>query len=464
MQHPLTHQGFEAQAKATPDAIAVVFEQHATSYQELNIAANQLARYLRYQSVGYGTPVGICVEQGLACVVAVLAVLKAGGTCVPMSPALADEQFETIVKAARVCHLVTQSALMPRLPTRGMELSIMDSSVTLHNLADLPGSNVIVNQVPDAPAFILYPPAFCAKAEVTTFSHRALMQLINTRNTTCRTPQSFLRLHPQAMDSAAVGWCHALHQGGRLVVGNDLLSCSLTDINNQLCTGQVDTLETTAGLYEVLLEVMAGQGANQLKQVILTDEILSDSLLEAHKRYVKACGHDITLFREFVDSHGQTVLHPVVVDMEDWPVLPTPAAYVAPQSELEKVLVALWAELLKEDAGKLGINDEFYSVGGNSVSLMQLTNRLEQVFGVSVSLGDIFIHKTVAHQAELLKRQRVDDGTRCIVRLNDCRADAKMFFIHPQDGAIYHYQGLACLLKGHSQCLWHSGQRADGQQ
>ena len=56
---------FEAQVARTPDAVAVVFEEHSLTYAELNTRANQLAHHLRAHGVGPEVVAGLCVERSL---------------------------------------------------------------------------------------------------------------------------------------------------------------------------------------------------------------------------------------------------------------------------------------------------------------------------------------------------------------------------------------------------------------
>ena len=85
-QNTCIHQWFEAQAKRTPDNIAVSFENQQLTYQELNQRANQLADYLQTLGVKSGVLVGLYVEPSLEMIVGLLGILKAGGTYVSIAP------------------------------------------------------------------------------------------------------------------------------------------------------------------------------------------------------------------------------------------------------------------------------------------------------------------------------------------------------------------------------------------
>ena len=60
------HEGFEAQAARTPDAIAAEYEGERVSYAELNRQANQVARRLRELGVGPEALAGVSMRAGLA--------------------------------------------------------------------------------------------------------------------------------------------------------------------------------------------------------------------------------------------------------------------------------------------------------------------------------------------------------------------------------------------------------------
>src|SRR5262249_53238382 len=70
---------FAAQVDKSPDAIAIMFEEHSLSYGELDARANQLAHHLRDLGVGPEVMVGLCVERSPEMIIGLLGILKAGG-------------------------------------------------------------------------------------------------------------------------------------------------------------------------------------------------------------------------------------------------------------------------------------------------------------------------------------------------------------------------------------------------
>ena len=107
---------FAAQAARTPDATAVVFEDTALTYAELDARANQLAHHLQGLGVGPEVVVGLCVERSLEMVVALLGILKAGGAYLPLDPDYPQGRLAFMLADAGAPVLVTRTALRDRLP------------------------------------------------------------------------------------------------------------------------------------------------------------------------------------------------------------------------------------------------------------------------------------------------------------------------------------------------------------
>jgi amino acid adenylation domain-containing protein len=120
------HEQFEAQARRTPDAVAVVYEDRQLTYAELNRRANRLAHHLRGLGVGPDVRVGICVERGFELLVAVLGVLKSGGAYLPLDPGYPRERLLDMVQDSAPVALLTQEALAGQLAGLDVPLLALD--------------------------------------------------------------------------------------------------------------------------------------------------------------------------------------------------------------------------------------------------------------------------------------------------------------------------------------------------
>ncbi|HEV7402757.1 MAG TPA: MupA/Atu3671 family FMN-dependent luciferase-like monooxygenase [Chthoniobacteraceae bacterium] len=109
----LLHEMFEAQAARTPDAVAVSDESSALTFAALDRRASDLARRL---PLGADVLAGIYLERSCDMAVALLAVLKAGGTYVPLDPGYPAERLAYMIRDARMPVILTNAALADSLP------------------------------------------------------------------------------------------------------------------------------------------------------------------------------------------------------------------------------------------------------------------------------------------------------------------------------------------------------------
>jgi amino acid adenylation domain-containing protein len=105
------HDLVDLQAAATPDAVAIRFEDTTLTYRELIGWAGWLASQLAAVGVTRETPVAIYLERSAELAVAILAVLKAGGAYVPLDPIYPPARLKAIATGAGVKIALTSAAL-----------------------------------------------------------------------------------------------------------------------------------------------------------------------------------------------------------------------------------------------------------------------------------------------------------------------------------------------------------------
>ncbi|WP_232303521.1 amino acid adenylation domain-containing protein [Pseudofrankia sp. DC12] len=98
---------FTAQVRRSPDAPALVAPQRRLTYRELGARVFQLARALRARGLGPEDVVGIRLARSAEMVIAVLAVMAAGGAFVPVEPAWPEARRRQVLAEARARLVVT---------------------------------------------------------------------------------------------------------------------------------------------------------------------------------------------------------------------------------------------------------------------------------------------------------------------------------------------------------------------
>ncbi|BCI54092.1 non-ribosomal peptide synthetase [Mycolicibacterium litorale] len=105
------HTAFTEAARRTPDAVALSWDGGTLSYREVDIAADRLAAALTGRGVGSETPVAIALSRGPDYVVAMLAVLKAGGMIVPLDPGMAGERIAEVLRQTAAPVVIDEALL-----------------------------------------------------------------------------------------------------------------------------------------------------------------------------------------------------------------------------------------------------------------------------------------------------------------------------------------------------------------
>ncbi|MEQ2026735.1 amino acid adenylation domain-containing protein [Xenorhabdus szentirmaii] len=169
------HQLIEQQVQRTPEAIAVEFGEERLTYAELDQNANQLAHFLIRKGVRTGSCVGLSVERSLEAIVCFLAILKAGGTYVPMDPHYPLERNRYVIGNAGLHLLITQDQFMADY--QDSEISLYSLESLLPQLSGFSTENPQVRISPESTAYIIYTSGSTGKPKGVPISHRSSCNL-----------------------------------------------------------------------------------------------------------------------------------------------------------------------------------------------------------------------------------------------------------------------------------------------
>jgi amino acid adenylation domain-containing protein len=216
---PATVHGlFEAQARRTPDAVALRCGDATLSYAELDRRAGELARRLRAAGVGRETVVAVCLERSPALVAALLGVLKAGGAYLPLDPTFPAARLALILEDARPAALLTERRVQAALPPNAIATVLCDDGATAAGPSD-PG---FPPGAPEDLAYVLYTSGSTGRPKGVEVPHRAVVNLLVSmgREPGFTADDALLAVTTIAFDIAALEIFLPLISGGRVILAD----------------------------------------------------------------------------------------------------------------------------------------------------------------------------------------------------------------------------------------------------
>ncbi|WP_377267734.1 amino acid adenylation domain-containing protein [Peterkaempfera sp. SMS 1(5)a] len=245
------HQAFELVAAATPDAVAVECLGRSLSYRELNSRSNRLAHRLRGLGVGANAPVALCLDRSPELVIALLAVLKAGGCYVALDPGAPAARRAALLADTGASVLITSSPLADEGSGTAVTLLLDGADPALDAASDTdPGLPAHGEQA----VYIAYTSGSTGAAKGVVVPHRAVLRLVRDRQLLPIGPDdAVLQFAPVAFDASTLELWTPLLNGARLVVqpaGRN----SPEEIADTVEQSRVTVMWLTAGLFHQMVE------------------------------------------------------------------------------------------------------------------------------------------------------------------------------------------------------------------
>ncbi len=109
-----------------------------------------------------------------------------------------------------------------------------------------------------------------------------------------------------------------------------------------------------------------------------------------------------------------------------------------PPTQLERDLSKIWARVLGVE--RVGLHDDFFSLGGDSLGAVELFLEIEKALGRSLPIGLLLEAGTVAQLAEQISSR---PPMKCVVPIQPCGNHPAFFCVHDLSGEIIQYRALA---------------------
>jgi amino acid adenylation domain-containing protein len=163
-----------AQAARTPRGVAVESESESLTYCELEERAGRLAPRLRARGVGAEVVVGVCLDRGPMCLVAVLAVLKAGGAYLPLDPDYPVERLSAMLADARAGLVLTVERYRRQIAAAAdLPLLLVDDATSPIEGTGAGAAVADTAVAPETAAYVMYTSGSTGRPKGIAVPHRA---------------------------------------------------------------------------------------------------------------------------------------------------------------------------------------------------------------------------------------------------------------------------------------------------
>ena len=273
---------FARRAAATPHAPAIVDDAVSLSYEEANARANRLAHHLRGQGIGPETVVGICLERSPELVLAVLAVLKAGGAYLPLDPEAPAERLGFMLADAGSRFLLTRRSMLGAVHTGEHVTTVLVDEPGLWSAE--PAADPETLTTPDNLAYVIYTSGSTGKPKGAMVRRDGMGNhlLAKIEDLGLSAGDSVVLNAPPAFDISVWQMLAPLVTGGRVRVVDAQTALDPQGLFGRVAEEEISILEVVPSLLRTALDFWdAGAGAPalpRLRRLVVTGEALPAGL------------------------------------------------------------------------------------------------------------------------------------------------------------------------------------------
>jgi amino acid adenylation domain-containing protein/non-ribosomal peptide synthase protein (TIGR01720 family) len=280
---------FEEQVVRTPLKIALVFEEHSMTYQELNQKANQLANLLRSKGVKPDSLVPICLERSLEMIVGILGILKAGGAYVPIDPLYPEDRIRFMIQDCNAGLVVTAQEGIVSLEN---EFEFINLSKDFESLEAFDTADLKPLAGPENLAYIIYTSGSTGKPKGVMIEHKNLVRLFKTDKPLFdfNDRDVWTMFHSFCFDFSVWEMYGALLYGGKLVIVPESCTKDTKVFAELVHHEQVTVLNQTPSAFQVLQEYMTSEFEEiPIRYVIFGGEALQPASLKTWNSSYPKC-------------------------------------------------------------------------------------------------------------------------------------------------------------------------------
>ncbi|WP_237307942.1 non-ribosomal peptide synthetase [Streptomyces alboflavus] len=269
---------FAGHVAAGPDRLAVVSGEQELTYQELDERANRLARVLTAHGVRRDSVVGLALPRSADQVVAVIAILKAGGCYLPLDPEYPAERLAYMLRDSAPPLVVTDTENVTSLPEGVCPALILDAPDTRAEVARESTEPPAVTSHPDQLAYVMYTSGSTGRPKGVGVTQRGVVRLSSESGYSDGAHERVLTQCAQAFDCNTYEQWFPLLKGGTLVIAPPGHVDTAT-LARLVAEHRLTAVMSSSGIFRVIAEEMP-EALRGLRETLTGGEVVPRGTFE----------------------------------------------------------------------------------------------------------------------------------------------------------------------------------------
>jgi amino acid adenylation domain-containing protein len=256
---------FERCVNAHPDKIALVSEDRIFTYDQLNREANKMARGLCLRGIRSGDIVALMLNRTEKMVIAMLAIIKANASYLPLNPAHPDERIIHILRDSAAHAVVVSAAFVARISTAFPAILVIDADQHQDRSGD---DNLHVSADASDWMYLLYTSGSTGKPKGVGVPHGAVLNLLDSMSNApgIQSDDRLLGVSNYTFDISVLEIFLPLINGATIVVISDRDEMNFEEVKNLIDVHNISLMQATPSLWSGLVNSQ-WKGKNDLKML-----------------------------------------------------------------------------------------------------------------------------------------------------------------------------------------------------
>ena len=246
------HEWFEAQAASTPSKIAIKTWSEELTYAELSRKSSDLAQRLMQKGVQRGSVVALLLERSPRLLIALLGILKAGGSYLPLDPAIPRERLLFTIQDSQTQYVVTESALETAFEDLALHVVFVDCDAGVSTV-DRKGQPEITR---DDLSYAIYTSGSTGVPKAVNIPHGAFLNLMHSVSKApgLKASDTFLAVSSPSFDIASFELLAPLLVGACVVILDRLSTSDPARLTEAISRFHVTAMFGTPSFWKMMIE------------------------------------------------------------------------------------------------------------------------------------------------------------------------------------------------------------------